>query len=638
MWGLLAILVAPAWAQLSDADIAALQAQGEREGWTFTVSKNPATEYSLEQLCGLVIPDNWWVGARFDPCLPTRDLPAAFDWRDQYTLPPVRNQGGCGSCWAFGTVGPLECNIAIKDGQIVDLSEQWLVSCNNDGWSCAGGWFAHDYHQWKTDDCGGTGAVPESSFPYVAYDAPCNCPYPHDYLLDDWAYIAGEYNIPTVDQMKQAIWDHGPISVAVYVNSAFQGYGGGIFLGCGSGSCNHAVTLVGWNDNGGNNGYWILRNSWGAGWGEGGYMRIKYNCSSIGYAACYVVYPGRANMAVTPETDLNISGPPGGPFDPSTAVYTLTNDGSLPVSYNVTHSANWLSVTNATGTVNASSSVDVAVAPNSGALALLPGIYTDTLTFTNTTNHQGDTTRAVRLQVGQPICLYERSLDTDPGWATQGEWAFGQPTGQGGSEHGFPDPTSGCSGANVYGVNLNGDYSLVYGGPYYLTLGPLNFRSARDATLSYDRWLNTDCQPYVYATIEVSADGNSWTTLWSNGNKIVKENAWTTWNLALPASLNNQPAVYVRWGYRISNEPMAYSGWNIDDIKIWAFVPTTIPGDMNCDTSVNFGDINPFVLALTNPAAYATAFPDCDISRGDINQDGAVNFGDINPFVNLLMQ
>jgi hypothetical protein len=635
------VLVVPVWAQLSDADIAVLQAQAEREGWAFTVGRNPATERPLEELCGLIIPDRWWVGARFDPCLPRRDLPAAFDWRDECTLPPIRDQDGCGSCWAFGTVGPLECNIAIKDGVIADLSEQWLVSCNSDGWSCNGGFFAHDYHQWKTDPCAGTGAVPESAFPYVAWDAPCNCPYPHDYLLTDWAYVGNDWSVPPVANIKQAILDHGPVSVAVYVNSAFQGYNGGIFglngAGCGGGSCNHAVTLVGWDDNGGSNGYWIMRNSWGPGWGEGGYMNITYNCSSVGYAACYVVYPGTAGMNVTPETNLNVTGPVGGPFDPSSIVYTLENGGGLPVNYTVSHTAPWLSITNSSGTLAGHGTVEVTVSINSAADSLTEGRYTDTINFTNLTNHRGDTTRAVRLQIGMPICMFTCNMDSDPGWATQGEWAFGQPTGQGGS-NGFPDPACGCTGMNVYGVNLNGDYSPVYGGPYYLTLGPLNFASAKDAVVSFKRWLNTDYQPYVYAMVEASPDGSSWATLWTNGTKIIKEQAWTAWALDLPATLNNQPAVYVRWGYRISNGAWAYSGWNIDDVEIWAFgPPPVLLGDMNCDGVLNFGDINPFVLALTNPAAYAAAFPGCDINHADINGDGYVDFGDINPFVGLMI-
>jgi C1A family cysteine protease len=630
------LLAAPAWAQLTDADIAALQAQGEREGWTFTVAKNPATEQPLENLCGFVVPDNWWVGARFDPCPAQRTLPPAYDWRDHATLPPVRNQGGCGSCWAFGTIGPLECNIAIKDGMIVDTSEQWLVSCNSDGWGCGGGWWAHDYLQWKTDPCGGTGAVPESAFPYVAWDAPCNCPYPHDYLIEDWAFIGNDYSVPPVDNMKQAILDHGPISVAVYVNSAFQGYNGGIFTGCGGGEVNHAVTLVGWDDNGGN-GYWIMRNSWGGGWGESGYMRIQYNCSSIGYAACYIVYNGMGGLQVTPADDFAPTGPAGGPFVPGSAVYTLENTSGLNIDYSVSHVAPWLTVTNGSGTLAAHATVQVTVAVNSAANSLGEGRYTDTLSFVNLTNHNGDATRGARLQVGYPVQMYNFSLDTNPGWTTQGEWAFGQPTGEGGGAHGYPDPTSGATSTDVYGVNLQGDYSTVYGGPYYLTAGPLNLGTAKGAVLQFKRWLNSDYPPYVFVMLEASFDGSSWTSLWTN-SKLIKENAWSAWSFDLPASFDYQPTVYLRWGYRISNGAMAYSGWNLDDIEIWAFgQPPSSKGDLNCDGVVSFGDINPFVLALTNPTVYATTFPNCDVMNADMNSDGSVNFGDINPFVAALI-
>ncbi len=119
-------------------------------------------------------------------------LPSSFDWRQQNGCTPIKDQGGCGSCWAFSTVAPLECNILIKDHVVEDLSEQWLVSCNQDGWSCGGGQYAHNYHIWKTDPCGGTGPVLERDFPYAAEDLPCSCPYPHQaqYIPESWAYMA----------------------------------------------------------------------------------------------------------------------------------------------------------------------------------------------------------------------------------------------------------------------------------------------------------------------------------------------------------------------------------------------------------------------------------------------------------------
>jgi hypothetical protein len=285
---------------ITDADIAALQEQGKAEGWTFTVGKNPATERPLSQLCGLVVPENWWVGASFDPCIPTKTLPASFDWRELGGCTSIKDQGGCGSCWAFGTVAPLECNILIRDKKEVDLSEQWIVSCNRNGWGCNGGWWAHDYHQWKTDRFNGTGAVLEEDFPYEATDLPCDGPYEHPYVMDSWKYIGIHQGVSAVDAIKQAIMTYGPVSVGVAVTQAFGAYTGGVFNENDPHAViNHAVALVGWDDSKGTEGAWILRNSWGSWWGEEGYMWIEYGVCKVGYGACYVKYPARTTIDIT---------------------------------------------------------------------------------------------------------------------------------------------------------------------------------------------------------------------------------------------------------------------------------------------------------------------------------------------------
>jgi C1A family cysteine protease len=233
----------------------------------------------------------------------TSPLPAAFDWRTMATLPAIRNQGGCGSCWAFATQGVFESMVSIQ-GKISppDTSEQFLVSCNTNGWSCSGGWWGHPYNVDKLGVSQSTvGAVTESDFPYTAQNTVCKANLPHFYKGAAWFNITTPYTVPTVDQMKQTIYTHGPISVAVCVGNSFMSYRGGVFATDEKSSCggyvNHAVVLVGWDDA---NQTWILRNSWGTSWGTQGYMFIKYGMSNVGYNATYLDYITTPVVTPTP--------------------------------------------------------------------------------------------------------------------------------------------------------------------------------------------------------------------------------------------------------------------------------------------------------------------------------------------------
>ena len=237
-------------------------------------------------------------------------LPDAFDWRNQGGVTSVKSQGNCGSCWAFSTVGSFEANIKIEDGVEKNLSEQYLVSCNTEGWGCDGGWWAHDYHEWKKPSGEpDAGAVYEADFPYTARDDPCNPPHTHHEKIDSWTFVGSQYGVPSTQAIKQAIYDHGPVSAAVCVNSAFQRYSGGVFTGPHCTDINHAIVLVGWDDNQGTNGVWILKNSWGTGWGEGGYMRIAYGTSLVGYSANYVDYGPQGPPPTSTSTPTPTSTP-----------------------------------------------------------------------------------------------------------------------------------------------------------------------------------------------------------------------------------------------------------------------------------------------------------------------------------------
>lgn len=213
------------------------------------------------------------------------NIPTDYNWCGSYCT-GVRNQGSCGSCWAFSTVGALESHLLIYHGINYNASEQYLVSCNGKGYSCSGGWYAHEYH-YNTYIVGesGPGSVSEASFPYQAANVACNPPHTHNYLISGWANLCGTSSICSVSSVTNAIYNYGPVSAAVYVGSAFQAYTSGIFSTSQNGSVNHAIVLTGYN---GTNQYYNLRNSWGTTWGESGYMRIRYGTSSIGYRTTYV--------------------------------------------------------------------------------------------------------------------------------------------------------------------------------------------------------------------------------------------------------------------------------------------------------------------------------------------------------------
>ena len=281
-----------------EAELQRLRAQGQREGWTFTVGKTSVSDIPLEQLCGLIIPDNWREMGQFEDDYFMRQQlatpPATYDWRDYGMVTSVKNQGSCGSCWAFGMLGSYEAILAINGEGSNNLSEQFLVRCNSHGYGCNGGFWCYDDMY--------NGIPLESCYPYTATDGPCSYNCTLYFPVDSWYYVGGSSSVPSTSAIKQAIYDHGPVSAAVYVNSAFQNYTSGIFNSCSNYSPNHAIALVGWGDT-----YWILKNSWGTGWGESGYMRITFGCSNVGYSACYAL-PGTVPPDEAPAAPSRLRG------------------------------------------------------------------------------------------------------------------------------------------------------------------------------------------------------------------------------------------------------------------------------------------------------------------------------------------
>lgn len=242
-----------------------------------------ASDKDLKEITGAIRPATAPQGSKFKAVDFVGPLPEWFDVRDvlETRMPSVRNQGRCGSCWAFGSTAAMEIAHALlqKPGNPeIDLSEQELVSCSKHG-SCRGGWFAHKY-QVKP------GEALEEDFPYVAYDKKCKKNLKHDYAIAEYYYVGEKNRKPTVDELKAAIYEYGSVAVTVTANNAMKNYKSGIFTSCSNSKINHLVALVGWNDA---TKTWIMRNSWGDDWGEKGYMQIPWGCSRIGEDATFVV-------------------------------------------------------------------------------------------------------------------------------------------------------------------------------------------------------------------------------------------------------------------------------------------------------------------------------------------------------------
>ncbi len=163
------------------------------------------------------------------------------------------------------------------------------------------------------------------------------------------------------------------------------------------------------------------------------------------------------------------------------------------------------------------------------------------------------------------------TLDNEPNWIIEGQWEFGQPSGLGGDSYGNPDPNSGFTGSNVFGVNLNGDYDAsTPSGPYYLIAGPFNCTYLDNVNLKFARWLNTDESAYARSFVEASNNGTTWELVWEyNGRSALADNTWQTLEYDVSTVADGQETVYIRWGYEVLDYAYPYSGWNIDDVELW---------------------------------------------------------------------
>merc|ERR1712038_1369014 len=213
------------------------------------------------------------------------ELPDSVDWRDQGAVSELKNQGQCGSCWAFCTTEMIESYAAIATGNLPELSTQQVTACTPNPLSCGG-----------TGGCYGSipqlgytyiqlfGHITEEDYPYISGDTMNteDCTY----MPEQAAGAITGYNIlepNSLEAVMDFVANQGPLAIAAYA-SPWGRYSSGVFDGCpydGDIAINHAIVLVGYGTDPNEGDYWLVRNSWGSGWGEDGYIRLKRESTAV---------------------------------------------------------------------------------------------------------------------------------------------------------------------------------------------------------------------------------------------------------------------------------------------------------------------------------------------------------------------
>ena len=230
--------------------------------------------------------------ANFDPTIVkvSNAAPAAYDWRDYGRVSPVKDQGSCGSCWAFSTVANLEGLYYANKGVMKTFSEQMLVDCDTSDSGCNGGLMEYAFTWLKKNG----GIMTDTDYPYKGVKSTCRSDKSKyvDMTITGYKKLGSSWSTWSAvdeDEVKEFLYETGPLAIALNADP-LQTYSSGILdvtsTKCPTSGINHAVTLVGYGTEN-NVAYWIVKNSWGTSWGEKGYFRIRRGNGTCGIN-CYI--------------------------------------------------------------------------------------------------------------------------------------------------------------------------------------------------------------------------------------------------------------------------------------------------------------------------------------------------------------
>lgn len=211
-----------------------------------------------------------------------KSYPESIDWRDKQCVTPVKDQGQCGSCWAFSTIQAIESHYAIETGILYSFSEQQLVDCVTGCYGCNGGLMSAGF-EYIINELNGM-LCTDTEYKYTGVEGTCKkCKDPVGPVMTGCINIEESNE----DDLAEKVANYGPATVAIDAsNWSFQLYSGGIYddPSCSSFSLDHGVGCVGYGSEN-NIKYWIVKNSWGRSWGENGYIRMIWENNQCGIAS-----------------------------------------------------------------------------------------------------------------------------------------------------------------------------------------------------------------------------------------------------------------------------------------------------------------------------------------------------------------
>ncbi|KAF8085327.1 hypothetical protein N665_0671s0006 [Sinapis alba] len=235
------------------------------------------------------------VNLKYSAAVNDVEVPETVDWRQKGAVNAIKNQGTCGSCWAFSTAAAVEGINKIVTGELISLSEQELVDCDRSyNLGCSGGLMDYAFQFIMKNG----GLNTEQDYPYHGSNGKCNSLLKNSKVVT----IDGYEDVPTEDEtaLKRAV-SYQPVSVAIEAGGrVFQHYQSGIFTGkCGT-DLDHAVVAVGYGSENGVD-YWIVRNSWGTRWGEDGYIRMERNLANSKSGKCGIAVEASYPVKYSPN-------------------------------------------------------------------------------------------------------------------------------------------------------------------------------------------------------------------------------------------------------------------------------------------------------------------------------------------------